>query len=193
MPLRLGHRRRPHRPRQRQRRLTRALLRQAGRPAVRRAAARAQPTPRGMRRKAGAPRRVQVRPPRHRPARTPLRRTAQTPPRRRATASKVCRAMPPPGRPAQDFTWNGRGNNGVTWPDGSYTISISATGANGQPGRRLDTGARRYQRRRCRPDPASAHRGRAKGADQPDPIDQPLTIPVPFPGAGKTPVIRGSA
>jgi flagellar basal-body rod modification protein FlgD len=61
--------------------------------------------------------------------------------------------MPPPGRPAQDFTWNGRGNNGVTWPDGSYTISISATGANGQPGRRLDTGARRYQRRRCQPDP----------------------------------------
>jgi flagellar basal-body rod modification protein FlgD len=42
--------------------------------------------------------------------------------------------MPPvPGRPAQSFTWNGRGNNGVTWPDGSYTISISATGANGQP------------------------------------------------------------
>jgi flagellar basal-body rod modification protein FlgD len=38
-----------------------------------------------------------------------------------------------PGRPAQSFTWNGRGNNGVTWPDGSYTISISATGANGQP------------------------------------------------------------
>ena len=42
--------------------------------------------------------------------------------------------MPPvPGRPAHCFTWNGRGNNGVTWPDGSYTISISATGANGQP------------------------------------------------------------
>ena len=38
-----------------------------------------------------------------------------------------------PGRPAQSFTWNCRGNNGVTWPDGSYTISISATGANGQP------------------------------------------------------------
>jgi hypothetical protein len=45
MPPRPRHRRRPHRPRQRQRRLTRALLRQAGRPAVRRAAARAQPTP----------------------------------------------------------------------------------------------------------------------------------------------------
>jgi flagellar basal-body rod modification protein FlgD len=32
----------------------------------------------------------------------------------------------------QSFTWNGQGNNGVTWPDGSYTISVSATGANGQ-------------------------------------------------------------
>jgi len=33
----------------------------------------------------------------------------------------------------QTFTWNGQGNTGVTWPDGSYTISINATGANGQP------------------------------------------------------------
>jgi flagellar basal-body rod modification protein FlgD len=32
----------------------------------------------------------------------------------------------------QSFTWNGKGNNGVTWPDGSYTISVNATGANGQ-------------------------------------------------------------
>ncbi len=31
----------------------------------------------------------------------------------------------------QSFTWNGQ-SNGVTWPDGSYTISVSATGANGQ-------------------------------------------------------------
>jgi flagellar basal-body rod modification protein FlgD len=31
----------------------------------------------------------------------------------------------------QSFTWNGQ-SNGVTWPDGSYTISINATGANGQ-------------------------------------------------------------
>jgi flagellar basal-body rod modification protein FlgD len=34
---------------------------------------------------------------------------------------------------AQSFTWNGRGNNGVTWPDGSYTIPVNAIGANGQP------------------------------------------------------------
>jgi len=31
------------------------------------------------------------------------------------------------------YTWNGQGNNGVTWPDGNYTMSINATGANGQP------------------------------------------------------------
>lgn len=29
------------------------------------------------------------------------------------------------------FTWNGQGNNGVTWPDGQYTIAITATGASG--------------------------------------------------------------
>ncbi len=33
----------------------------------------------------------------------------------------------------QSFTWNGKGNNGVTWPDGQYTMTINATGANGQP------------------------------------------------------------
>jgi flagellar basal-body rod modification protein FlgD len=32
----------------------------------------------------------------------------------------------------QTYTWNGVGNNGQTWPDGTYTISINATGANGQ-------------------------------------------------------------
>jgi len=31
----------------------------------------------------------------------------------------------------QTFTWNGQ-SNGTTWPDGSYTISVNATGANGQ-------------------------------------------------------------
>src|SRR5579862_3404373 len=33
----------------------------------------------------------------------------------------------------QTYTWNGQGNNGTTWPDGNYTMSINATGANGQP------------------------------------------------------------
>jgi len=34
---------------------------------------------------------------------------------------------------SQTYTWNGQGNNGVTWPDGNYTLSINAVGANGQP------------------------------------------------------------
>ena len=33
----------------------------------------------------------------------------------------------------QTYSWNGKGNNGVTWPDGNYTLAITATGANGTP------------------------------------------------------------
>jgi len=33
----------------------------------------------------------------------------------------------------QSYSWNGQGNNGVTWPAGQYTLAVSATGANGQP------------------------------------------------------------
>jgi flagellar basal-body rod modification protein FlgD len=33
----------------------------------------------------------------------------------------------------QNFTWDGRDNNGVQWPDGNYTISISGKDASGQP------------------------------------------------------------
>jgi flagellar basal-body rod modification protein FlgD len=32
----------------------------------------------------------------------------------------------------QSFTWSGQGNNGQTWPDGTYTIAVTATGANAQ-------------------------------------------------------------
>jgi flagellar basal-body rod modification protein FlgD len=32
----------------------------------------------------------------------------------------------------QTFNWNGIGTNGQQWPDGAYTIAITATGANGQ-------------------------------------------------------------
>jgi flagellar basal-body rod modification protein FlgD len=32
----------------------------------------------------------------------------------------------------QTYTWNGKGTNGTTWPDGNYTLAINATGANGQ-------------------------------------------------------------
>ena len=33
---------------------------------------------------------------------------------------------------AQAYSWNGQGNNGVTWPDGSYSIAVTGTGASGQ-------------------------------------------------------------
>jgi flagellar basal-body rod modification protein FlgD len=29
------------------------------------------------------------------------------------------------------YTWNGQGNNAVTWPDGQYTIAVTASGASG--------------------------------------------------------------
>ena len=31
------------------------------------------------------------------------------------------------------FNWNGQGNNGVQWPDGTYTMSVTAQSASGQP------------------------------------------------------------
>ena len=33
----------------------------------------------------------------------------------------------------QTYSWGGQGPNGITEPDGNYTLSITATGANGQP------------------------------------------------------------
>ena len=33
----------------------------------------------------------------------------------------------------QTYSWNGQGTNGITWPDGQYTLAINATGANNQP------------------------------------------------------------
>jgi flagellar basal-body rod modification protein FlgD len=32
----------------------------------------------------------------------------------------------------QNFTWDGRGNNGTKWPDGNYTMSITAKDSTGQ-------------------------------------------------------------
>ena len=32
----------------------------------------------------------------------------------------------------QNFTWDGRDNNGVKWPDGNYTMSVTAKDASGQ-------------------------------------------------------------
>jgi flagellar basal-body rod modification protein FlgD len=34
---------------------------------------------------------------------------------------------------AQGFTWDGRDTNGVQWPDGNYTISVTGKDASGQP------------------------------------------------------------
>jgi flagellar basal-body rod modification protein FlgD len=33
----------------------------------------------------------------------------------------------------QAFQWNGKGNDGTQWPDGNYTIAVTATDASGQP------------------------------------------------------------
>jgi flagellar basal-body rod modification protein FlgD len=33
---------------------------------------------------------------------------------------------------SQSFVWDGRGNNGTMWPDGTYTLSITAKDASGQ-------------------------------------------------------------
>jgi flagellar basal-body rod modification protein FlgD len=32
----------------------------------------------------------------------------------------------------QSYSWNGQGNNGITWPAGQYSLAVNATGANGQ-------------------------------------------------------------
>jgi flagellar basal-body rod modification protein FlgD len=32
----------------------------------------------------------------------------------------------------QNFTWDGRDNSGVKWPDGNYTLSVTAKDASGQ-------------------------------------------------------------
>jgi flagellar basal-body rod modification protein FlgD len=34
---------------------------------------------------------------------------------------------------SQSFTWNGQGNDGTQWPDGSYTMTATGTAASGQP------------------------------------------------------------
>jgi flagellar basal-body rod modification protein FlgD len=33
---------------------------------------------------------------------------------------------------SQNYSWNGQGNNGTTWPDGTYTLTVKATNAAGQ-------------------------------------------------------------
>jgi flagellar basal-body rod modification protein FlgD len=33
----------------------------------------------------------------------------------------------------QNFTWDGRDNSGLQWPDGNYTVSVTGKDASGQP------------------------------------------------------------
>ena len=73
---------------------------------------------------------------------------------------------------SQSYTWNGQGNNGVTWPDGNYTLSINAVGANGQPVTVSTAGARHHQLGQCQPEPAAGHGRRTELPAQRDPIDQ---------------------
>lgn len=37
------------------------------------------------------------------------------------------------GSGTQNFNWNGTGNDGTTWPDGKYTISVTAKDSAGNP------------------------------------------------------------
>jgi hypothetical protein len=71
----------------------------------------------------------------------------------------------------QSFTWNGQGNNGQTWPDGAYTLSIKATGANGQAV--TVSGSRRRQRRQSQLESSDTDGQRPKRADQPGYLDHP--------------------
>ena len=56
----------------------------------------------------------------------------------------------------QNFTWDGRDNNGVKWPDGNYTLSVTARGRQRPVGRDLERGAGRGRFRRPYQEPAGA-------------------------------------
>ncbi len=77
----------------------------------------------------------------------------------------------------QSFSWNGQGNNGVTWPDGTYNDVDQRDGRQRPTGRHFHAGAGRRQRRQCQPEPAAAHGRRTELCDQPNPIDQSLGRP----------------
>ena len=69
----------------------------------------------------------------------------------------------------QSYSWNGLGNNKVKWPDGSYTIAVTGTGASGQAITH-EPSARHCERGEHEPDSADAHRQRRKLPDQFDSI-----------------------
>ena len=56
----------------------------------------------------------------------------------------------------QNFNWDGRGNNGAKWPDGDYTLSVTAKDASGNIGRGLDRGEGHRRQRRPDAEPADA-------------------------------------
>ena len=72
----------------------------------------------------------------------------------------------------QTYTWNGQGNNGVTWPDGNYTLSITATGANGQAVTVSTQVQGTISSVNVSQNPPHGHGRRPELPDQRDPIDQ---------------------
>src|SRR2546423_3236377 len=48
-----------------------------------------------------------------------------------ATGALACSGSYPLSPGAQNFNWDGRGNNGVKWPDGDYTMTVTAKDASG--------------------------------------------------------------
>ena len=69
----------------------------------------------------------------------------------------------------QNFQWDGRGNNGTKYPDGNYTLAISAKDTDRPVGRDLDPGVRHGRQRRPECEPADALDRRAElhhGQDQ---------------------------
>jgi flagellar basal-body rod modification protein FlgD len=71
----------------------------------------------------------------------------------------------------QTYTWNGVGNNGVTWPDGAYTLSVSGNERHrlSAHGHVPDLG--HCDRGQCQPKPAADHRRRPELSGQLDSID----------------------
>ena len=77
---------------------------------------------------------------------------------------------------SQSFTWNGKGNNGQTWPDGTYTLSINAAGANGQAVNVSSQVQGTVSGVNTSSKSADTDGGRTDRPAQPDHVDQPLII-----------------
>ena len=73
---------------------------------------------------------------------------------------------------SQTYTWNGQGNNGVTWPDGSYTIAVTGTGASGQAITVASQVSSTVSAVNMSANSTDTHRQRTKLSDQFDPISR---------------------